>query len=390
MSKKIKKILVKYFVKEASLTDLDELSCWIENPKNKEEFIKYIKITHAVDFNMKKFGTEDSKKKLFKFIVQEKKARTFRTVSNVMKYAAVLVLLLGLFYITNFFNSEHSQIDIETTNALVIEDGIEAGSDKATLTLEDGTKIDLEKGKTVQTARAKSTGKKLVYDAVKKSATKTVYNYLTIPRGGQFQLKLSDGTMVWLNSDSQLKYPVEFIDGETRKVELLYGEAYFEVSPSTAHEGSKFKIINRFQEIEVIGTQFNVRAYKEEKNIYTTLVEGKVAISSMGIKTMLIPGQQANLNITNNAVVVSPVDVKSEIAWVKGVFSFKGKTLREIAKVLERWYDIDIVFTEPKLLKIKFNGVLHKTETIEAIMESILITNSIHAYDIDEKTISIQ
>ena len=100
---------------------------------------------------------------------------------------------------------------------------------------------------------------------------------------------MSDGTQVWLNSESQLKYPVNFIKGQTRQVELVYGEAYFDVSPSVEHNGAKFKVFNQSQEVEVLGTEFNVKAYKDETNIYTTLVEGRVVIDNGALKQSLLP-----------------------------------------------------------------------------------------------------
>ena len=148
---------------------------------------------------------------------------------------------------------------------------------------------------------------------------------------------LSDGTKVWLNSESQLKYPVAFNDGETRQVELVYGEAYFDVSPSTAHKGARFKVFNQSQEVEVLGTEFNIKAYKDETNIYTTLVEGKVAISAAGKNQILKPNQQSNLNLETGSIEITTVDVYNETTWIDGIFSFENKPLKEILKVLSRW-----------------------------------------------------
>lgn len=393
MSKKKTKQLVQYFTKQASLSELDELSKWIENPPNREEFDEYIKINYAIDFNIKNFGTEDSKKQLLEFIEGEKKVYKLGRTLSVVKYAAAVLLFLGLgyFYKSDFFVNKSARVGIEEIVSEINNDKIEVGSDKATLTLADGSDIVLENGKVIQTRNVESNGEKLIYKPRKNPKTAISYNYLTIPRGGQFQLKLSDGTLVWLNSESRLKYPVAFNDGETRKVELVYGEAYFEVSPSTQHNGATFKVLSRSQEIEVLGTEFNVKAYKDESNIYTTLINGKVVITTATAKKILAPNQQANMNLKNNHITINPVaDVKSEISWKKGLFSFKGKPLKEIAKVLERWYDVEIVFSRPALENINFNGVLSKNETIEEILKSILTTNSIKAYDIENKRITIQ
>ena len=196
---------------------------------------------------------------------------------------------------------------------------------------------------------------------------------------------MADGTLVWLNSESQLKYPVAFAEGKTRIVELVYGEAYFEVSPSTEQQGATFRVLHPSQEIEVLGTEFNVKAY-----IYTTLVEGKVSISTATAKQILKPNQQSNLDLKNNQVSVHHADVNQEISWRRGLFSFKGKSLEEIAMVLSRWYDVDIEFSRPALRKVRFNGVLRKEEAIEEILNTIITTNSIKAYEINNKKIILK
>ena len=392
MSKIMQNLITKYFTKQASLSELDELTKWIEDPSNKEEFIKYVKINHAIDFNMKKYGTDKSKRQLLKLIEQEKRAHKLGIVKNFVQYAAVILIFLGIGYFlkNGIIDNAPSTIVPEAKAPVEIVNIIQAGTDKATLTLEDGSSIDLEKGKIIKTKNIKSNGEELIYDPSNKSTKEIAYNYLTIPRGGQFHIKLADGTLVWLNSESRLKYPVAFLEGETRIVELVYGEAYFEVSPSTEHLGATFKVSNTSQEIEVLGTEFNVKAYRDETNIYTTLVEGKVTIATGTTKKVLKPNQQSNLDLNNNTISIDPTNVDQEISWRKGVFSFKGKSLEEIAKVLSRWYDVDIEFSKPELKNVKFNGVLKKQESIEEILNSILTTNSIKAYEINHKKITLK
>lgn len=392
MSKIMQNLITKYFTKQASLSELDELTMWIEDPSNKEEFIRYVKINHAIDFNMKKYGTDKSKRQLLKLIEQDKRAHKLGIVKNFVQYAAVILIFLGIGYFlkNGIVDNAPSTIVPEAKAPVEIVNIIQAGTDKATLTLEDGSSIDLEKGKIIKTKNIKSNGEELIYDSSNKSTKEIAYNYLTIPRGGQFHLKLADGTLVWLNSESQLKYPVAFAEGKTRIVELVYGEAYFEVSPSTEQQGATFRVLHPSQEIEVLGTEFNVKAYKNETNIYTTLVEGKVSISTATAKQILKPNQQSNLDLKNNQVSVHHADVNQEISWRRGLFSFKGKSLEEIAMVLSRWYDVDIEFSRPALRKVRFNGVLRKEEAIEEILNTIITTNSIKAYEINNKKIILK
>nr|WP_281501004.1 FecR family protein [Cellulophaga sp. F20128] len=249
----------------------------------------------------------------------------------------------------------------------------------------------MEKGSAYNGHNVTSNGEEIVYNKKKSNSKDEIaYNTLTVPRGGQFYLVLSDGTKVWLNSESKLIYPVNFVDGMLRKVELVYGEAYFDVSPSIEHKDTKFLVFNDHQEVEVLGTEFNIKAYNNEDSIYTTLVEGKVSVSNMESKQKLIPNQQTKLNLKNKSIGVQEVDVYSEISWKKGLFSFKGKTLKEIMVVLTRWYDFEVEFANEELENVKFNGVLSKKDSIKEILNVIKKTKFINAYEIKNQKITIQ
>ena len=298
--------------------------------------------------------------------------------------AASIVILLG---VTFFFNKDN-QIQMDQ-QPVIVDNHIEIGTDKATLILEDGSKVALEKGTTYQTSSANSNGEEIVYSKKAEAIKKMMYNTLAIPRGGQFHIQLSDGTKVWLNSESQLKYPVAFVKGQARQVELVYGEAYFDVSPSTEHNGAKFRVYHNQQEVEVLGTEFNIKAYKSETNIYTTLVEGSVAIHTNNENKNLIPGQRSNLNINQNTISVTTVDPYYEVSWKEGVFSFQGKRLEDLMKALARWYDMDVVFENEAHKDIKFKGTLRKHQSIEEVM-SIIKSTSINNYAINNKTITIK
>ncbi|MBJ6367789.1 FecR family protein [Snuella sedimenti] len=303
------------------------------------------------------------------------------------KYAAAASVAL-MVTLTIFLNKESETERIEPI--IVNINNIEIGTDKATLTLANGANVALEKGTSYQDDNVSSNGEALVYVSKKKANKAVEYNYLTIPRGGQFFMTLSDGTKVWLNSESQLKYPVSFTEGKLREVELVYGEAYFEVSPSSAHKGAGFKVLNNKQEIQVLGTQFNVKAYKDESHVYTTLVEGKVAVSFEGNKQNLIPNQQSNLDLETKNISVATVDVYNEISWKEGVFSFDEKSLKDIMRVLARWYDMEVVFKNPELEKEEFNGMLGKDQKIEEILASIKNFGKITAYEIQDKKLILE
>ncbi len=173
-------------------------------------------------------------------------------------------------------------------------------------------------------------------------------------------------------------------------MELVYGEAYFAVSPSSAHKGAKFMVFNDSQEIEVIGTEFNVKAYKDESNVYTTLVEGKVAISIDDRKQHLVPGQQLYLDKTSKTLLIKAVDVYNETAWKDGVFSFENKTLKEMMEVLSRWYDVEVIIENKSIENEEFVGVLRKNQNLKEILTNIKNFGIIKNFEIHDKKVVLQ
>jgi ferric-dicitrate binding protein FerR (iron transport regulator) len=391
ISSKIENLIVKFLNNQATGMELDALEIWIEDSNNSKIFKSYIKTNYAINYNLKKFDAESVKIKLAELRESEQKLFKLRKIRKRINFAvaaAIAGLLVGTFIFKDaLFNMPSTSTPVKE---VVKTNIIMPGSDKATLTLEDGSTIELKKGKTFQNKNIINNGSQLIYESKKENPTKISYNYLTIPRGGQFFIKLEDGTSVWLNSESQLKYPVTFIKGKTRKVELVYGEAYFDVSPSTEHQGSKFVVLNQTQEIKVLGTEFNIKAYKDESNIYTTLVEGQVEINTARFEKLLVPNQQSNVDVLNNTLSIETVDVQTETSWKNGIFSFKGKNLKEIMKVLSRWYDVDVVFENKALEEITFKGVLGKDQKIEDILLSIKTLSVIQDYKIDNKKIILK
>lgn len=385
----ISKLLIKRKLKV--LTDSEKLELQDFNKKN--SFVKEIKIKKLVD-KIDSYSEIDTEKAWeileAKYQGKNKKPVFFISKKPWFKYAAAATVISFL-AITFFFKHKIFNKSDEIP-AVIAKNDVKngrPGTDKATLTLADGSKIALEKGTPVQTQNANSNGEEIIYESSKQNTSKLVYNYLTIPRGGQFVIKLSDGTKVWLNSASQLKFPVAFIEGVSRDVELVYGEAYFEVSPSTAHKGAHFQVYNKNQKVEVVGTEFNIKAYNDESNIYTTLVNGKVNVETENKKLNLVPNQQLNLDLKNKTSIIKTVDAYNEISWKDGVFSFKGKPLKDIMKVISRWYDVDVIFANKRLETVQFKGSLDKKQSLEEIL-SIMKSTTIDSYEIKEKTLIIK
>lgn len=379
------KLIDKYLDRNISLEELKMLASYYESFQKDCDWAAEI-AEHSTMENRMLSNIMDS------IHIKEKKLKKNKAAillkSNVFRYAVAASVLLFVFF--NAFYSDINLVESGKTTALPKAHKVNIGSDKAILTTEDGSSVVLEKGKTFASHNLKSNGEELIYSNSGTLKPAPGYNYLTIPRGGEFFVKLSDGTEVWLNSESKLKYPVAFVEGDTRKVELVYGEAYFKVSPSTAHKGAKFKVLTGVQEVEVIGTQFNVKAYMDEDFISTTLVEGKVSVEINNKKEFLKPSEQLYLNKFNKNIKIVPADVYSETAWKKGLFAFEHKNLKEIMQVLSRWYDVDVTFEDKAMESIEFNGVLNKNQNIDEILSLIKKTKFIHAYEIKNNTVIIK
>lgn len=300
-------------------------------------------------------------------------AKTYRKTYYRYAVGAVVIVMLGIIFFVNYDNNPTAPST--ESNTLQATDSIQTGTDKAILTLEDGSKVELSRTNPYRSASASSNGKQLVYKNEKPTDVEVKYNTLTIPTGGQFYIVLSDGTKVWLNSETQLKYPVTFAPNLPRTVELLYGEAFFEVT--SKNEAEAFLVKTKGLTTKVLGTSFNIKSYDEDTVITTTLVEGKIRLADGRQTTDLLPDQQAVLNLGSKTITVATVDVYAEIAWKEGVFSFKQKPLKDILKVLARWYDIDVEFVKTDKENITFTGVFNKKQPITNILTIIKNTNEV-------------
>ena len=383
--------IIKYLNGTASKSEQKQMEDWVTaSQENTKTFNQQKAIYVAATFN----DTDqevDIEKGYTKFASATKSKSKYYKLRPYYKYAAAASVLL-IVALTIFLNK--GEDTLQFTEPVIVNNQIQTGTDKATLTLEDGTDIALVKGQTYQTQNATSNGEQIIYNS--SPSPKLVNNYLTTARGEQFQITLADGTQVWLNSESQLKYPVSFTGGKSRQVELVYGEAYFDVSPSTNHKGSDFKVYHKEQEVQVLGTEFNIKAYRDEVNVYTTLVEGKVSVTPSAVEgqqptnKVLQPNQQSILNGLTNNLSVANINVKDEIAWINGEFRVQSKNLKDIMQTLSRWYDMDVAFANKDLEQVKFVGILRKDQNIIDILNMIKNFGVIKNYEINNKTITLK
>lgn len=304
---------------------------------------------------------------------------------NPYRYFVAAAILLLVSFIMLFKPSNPTKIS--KTYASRIAEKIVPGNNKAVLTLADGSSLILDNSSSGKLAEqgavlvTKAADGKINYEIQQKHhmATSTMlYNTITTPKGGQYQVNLADGTKVWLNAASSLKFPTTF-DKNQRIVELI-GEAYFEVNPKNnpgqKNSAQPFLVKTNNQVVEVLGTHFNVNAYQDESETKTTLLEGSVQVSqsSSGNSEKLRPGQQS---IVNNTITVLNVDATQSIEWQKGYFSFDNENVESIMRKISRWYDVDVQFRGNIRFR-KFGGRISKFEDITEVLRVMEKTQVIH------------
>lgn len=363
MEKKFESLIVKYFNTKLSVNEQEELDNLVH--KNHQIFKKYVKINYYLSLNMNEFDLQNGKEKLIKRMQKIKRKEKIKKVKN-LTIAVSIALLIGFSFINDFFVNQPSKSSVS----------IKPGTDKAILTLHNGDQIVLGDNNQYENEILKSNQNEILYSNNSKLSDDITFNILTVPRGGQFRLTLQDGTKIFLNSGSKIKYPVKFKKGEKREVELYYGEAYFDVSDSKINNGSIFSVITKSQVIRVLGTKFNIKAYNEDKFIATTLVEGKIKVRSGTTEINIKPNQQSLVKLNTNNIQISEVDIQTQIAWINGLFSFEEESLESIILTLSRWYNFEYVFNDEKNKNYLFTGTLERTKSIKDILSLIEKTNS--------------
>lgn len=301
--------------------------------------------------------------------------------------ASVIALMLttGVYYFTH-----HSKPGQELPAASRYKNDVEPGGNKAILTLANGSKIMLDSAINGVLARqgsakaVKADSGSLVYEPVAGGGMQAdlVFNTLATPRGGEYQLTLSDGSRVWLNAASSIKYPIAFA-GNERLVEIT-GEAYFEVQHNSK---MPFRVKAGGIMVEDVGTQFNINAYGDEPVLKTTLVEGAVNISSdMQKGIALHPGNQAWADANGDIQVKTGIDVEEAVAWKNGVFDFRDASIETIMRQLARWYDLDLKY-ETRVSQ-HFMGKIYRNSNLSQVLRMLELVGGVH-FNIEGKQVTI-
>lgn len=262
------------------------------------------------------------------------------------------------------------------------------GGNKAVLTLSDGSTIDLgaaDIGKLATQGTAevlKREDGQLDYMHAGQSMTSMVYNTLQTPRGGQYQITLSDGSKVWLNAASSMHYPVTFSKNE-RRVEIS-GEAYFEIAKDPSRP---FIVRINQMEVQVLGTHFNINAYQDEASIRTTLLEGSVKIHTPGEVKEMSPGQQAAFRSGMKLMISNDVNLDETVAWKDGHFQFENSDIQSVMRQLSRWYDMDVRYDGQ--VKKHFIGGISRQVNLSKVLSMLEQTGEV-SFQIDGKTIIVK
>jgi len=369
-----------------SLTVEEEilLSQWLNESPMHQQYLDNAIRYYSLGSVFKDRKAETAKAwKIFKNKELKSEKRITRWILSV-SVAAVTIFMVATFV----FPSKEIVI---APVALVKTEEIKPGSNQAILILDDGSKYDLTSSKNLVLneggSEIKSEGTKIQYTENKGARQEIKYNTLSIPRGGEFFLQLSDGTKVWLNSETVLRYPVQFA-GNERKVELT-GEAFFEVA---RNEKVPFLVESGEQTVKVLGTEFNISSYRDNLLISTTLVKGSVEVSIKNkpeTKQILSPNEQSTINRADAQITKQKVDPYEFIAWKDGRFVFDNQNLYEIMKTLSKWYNIDVVFAREDLKNFRFTGNLQRYSDFGEVLKKIQKTNEVE-FLIENKQITIQ
>lgn len=294
----------------------------------------------------------------------------------------LIVFTFGLSYL--IFNPKTNQSNLEISNSaskIKNKDAIIPGDKRAILTLDDNTQIvldDIEAGdiKSINNVKISKTATgQLIYDisANQNQNTPVTYNTISTPAGGEYQVKLSDGTLVILNAKSSIKFPTVF-SGNDRRVEIS-GEVYFDVSYNSQ---KPFFVEAGGQTVKVLGTQFNINSYSKEKGIKTTLIEGSVLVKSnlKNLSKVLKPGQESILDQQHSQFSVSTVDIESAVAWKNGFFIFDNEELEDIMNHIARWYDVEIEYNNINKTT-QFGGAISRYRKLEDVLNLLELTDKV-------------
>lgn len=383
-SDRIVRLLQLYLLGNITEEERQELENWCEDAPRNRKLFEQICQEDLFSKERAVYKEINDTKALYVF---EKRVRKVspKYIGRWWKYAAVLlfpVLVVGSWKLMH--ETEQEPVVISSVAS------VQPGCSQAVLVLDDGRKVFLkeeEEGVISEDKEITVTGEKdrLVYTSSEGENVDGIrFNELEVPRGGEYKVKLADGTLVYLNSATRMKYPVKF-DEKERKV-YLSGEAYFEV---TKDPERPFFVEMEGVEVRVYGTSFNVNTYQKE-SIQAVLVKGSIGVKVLasGMESVIKPGQMAEFKQGNTKVDVKEVNVAVYTDWKDGIFRFENQRLEDILTVLSNWYDVDVFYQTATVKELHFSGYMERYKDVRVILEAITLSTGV-TFSIQGKTIIV-
>ena len=358
----IKELIAKYVTHRASPEEKLHVENWYAQVQNENRILTEEERQQLKDTI---FNATIQKIEMLEFVPPN--VTPLFSITPYLRWAAVI---LGISLIGYFSLKPKNKVSVANNETIFVKNYVSPGSNKAILILADGRNLILDNAENGRLASqgdaeiVKNNGR-LVYNNKGMPGDEVLYNTVATPRGGQYQLQLPDGSKVWLNAASSLKFPTAF-HGKERNVELT-GEAYFEISKNAS---MPFHVKSAGQTIEVLGTHFDINAYNDETAVKTTLLEGSVKVIKGTKTTTLKPGQQSSLlqNGSGTIEVSDDADVDEVTAWKNGMFQFNDADIRAVMRQISRWYDVDIEFQEP-ISSDHYKGKVPRNASITKVLK---------------------
>ena len=367
-------LIVRHLMDVATDEEREEVERSLAENEGNGEYYRKAKRYFETYYTGKETRVVDCKGAWNEFVVYADKSRETHIWRAIVKYAAILLFPLCVGFGYWFLENDESQ------TTFVSEDiSIEPGTTKAVLVFNSGQQVKLTDSIAFGQAIEKFKPSGQIDEAVE-------YNKIIVPRGGEYNLVLADGTSVMINSDSKLNVPDRF-EGKERRVRLE-GEALFHVARDVEHP---FIVETVGGDVTVLGTVFNVNAYSDEDYVQTTLVEGSVAFQGKGMadaKT-ISPGEQITYDLQTNGINVERVNTDIFTAWTEGKWIIEGMRLDEIMKQLARWYDITVFYQNPEAKELVFTGDLEKYNKCNVILDIISLTTNVE-FELKERVIIVK
>ena len=377
-------LLEKFKNADLSPSEKKEMTRMLQSHKYEKELEQAIELDWNAE--LKNLSDPESLELIYQQILIAKEQKNKKVIHLHLKWwavAATILLTVGTGYY--FLSGKKEAVNLASVPAQKTNDIAPPNSVNAMITLGNGEQIILDSAGNGTVATQGMVKIKKLADgqiAYSGTSTKVMYNTLSNPRGSKvISLTLDDGSKVWLNAESSLKFPTAFL-GSERKVEIT-GEAYFEVAH---HANMPFTVSKGTASVKVLGTHFNVNAYEDESSINVTLLEGMVEVHSANNNSIIKPGQQARINGNGKIQMAKTVDVDEVMAWKNGLFSYKGNDMRTIMREVSRWYNVEVVFKAA--VHEKFYAEVSRDIGVSSLLKMLEATKAVH-FKIEGKKIIV-